>query len=65
MAYCLFSTNYDSEKIVTDFYQNILGPYWDSEWKYLDENYKMIPFPFDEILMETFEKQSKSFRFDL
>lgn len=54
MGYGLFSTNEDSDKIITDFYQNIVGSYWDSERKYLDENYKTIPFPFDEIVTKPF-----------
>jgi ubiquinone/menaquinone biosynthesis C-methylase UbiE len=57
MGYGLFSTNEDSYKIITDFYQNIVGSYWDSERKYLDENYKTIPFPFDEIVTEKFENK--------
>lgn len=31
------------------FYYNVVGPYWDEERKYIDEMYKTIPFPFQEI----------------
>jgi ubiquinone/menaquinone biosynthesis C-methylase UbiE len=55
LGYGLFSTNADSDKILRDYYHNIIGPYWDSERKYLDENYKTIPFPFEEISTESFE----------
>jgi ubiquinone/menaquinone biosynthesis C-methylase UbiE len=48
-GYGLFSTNPGSDKILRDFYDNIVGPYWDAERRYLDENYTTIPFPFDEI----------------
>ncbi|MFV8372972.1 class I SAM-dependent methyltransferase [Flavobacterium sp. LB2P74] len=54
LGYGLFSTNTDSDKIIRNFYQNIIGSYWDAERKYLDENYKTIPFPFDEIIAEPF-----------
>ncbi|MFV5695543.1 class I SAM-dependent methyltransferase [Flavobacterium sp. LB3P122] len=54
LGYGLFSTNTDSDKILLNFYHNIIGPYWDAERKYLDENYKTIPFPFDEIVAEPF-----------
>ena len=37
------------DKAITDFYDNIIGKYWDKERKYIDENYQTIPFPFDEI----------------
>jgi ubiquinone/menaquinone biosynthesis C-methylase UbiE len=35
--------------LITDFYQNIIGPFWDKERRYIDEAYQTIPFPFDEI----------------
>jgi ubiquinone/menaquinone biosynthesis C-methylase UbiE len=54
MGYGLFSTNPDSDKILRDFYSNIVGPYWDVERKYIDENYQTIPFPFDEIPVKKF-----------
>lgn len=54
LGYGLFSTNTDSDKILRNFYHNIIGPYWDAERKYLDENYKTIPFPFDEIATQPF-----------
>ena len=55
LGYGLFSTNEDSDKIIHHFYNTIIGPYWDPERKYLDENYETIPFPFDEIKTENFE----------
>lgn len=55
LGYGLFSTNTDSDKILRNFYSHIVGPYWDAERKYLDENYKTIPFPFDEIIAKPFE----------
>src|SRR3569623_1647459 len=36
-----------------NFYLNIVGPYWDKERTYIDEEYKTIPFPFDEIATPT------------
>ncbi|MEB2776399.1 class I SAM-dependent methyltransferase [Algoriphagus sp. D3-2-R+10] len=35
--------------LIGDFYENVIGEYWDKERKYIDENYKSIPFPFNEI----------------
>ena len=46
------SENIDS--IVGNFYENIIGKYWDKERKYIDENYKTIPFPFQEIQTPNF-----------
>lgn len=54
LGYGLFSTNADSDRILMDYYHNIVGPYWDAERRYIDENYETIPFPFDEIKTEKF-----------
>ena len=57
LGYGLFFTNTDSDKILRHFYYNIIGPYWDAERRYLDENYETIPFPFEEIPTKKFENQ--------
>ena len=59
LGYGLFSTNLNTDIILRDFYYNIVGPYWDAERKYLDENYQTIPFPFEEQAVEKFENQFK------
>lgn len=37
------------DEVIDSFYANIIGPYWDKERRYIDEEYKTIPFPFQEI----------------
>lgn len=37
------------DSVITHFYENVIGSYWDKERKYIDENYKTIPFGFKEI----------------
>lgn len=54
LGYGLFSTNAHSDKIIQHFYYTIVGPYWDAERKYLDENYVTIPFPFIEVVTQPF-----------
>ena len=49
LGYSLFRSNPETNKIMDNFYYNIIGPYWDEERKYLDDGYKSIPFPFQEI----------------
>lgn len=49
IGYGLFGAGKEVDEVVQYYYSNILGRYWDSERKYLDENYKTIPFPFEEI----------------
>ena len=34
------------DKLVKRFYSDITGPYWDAERKYVDDNYKTVPFNF-------------------
>ncbi len=48
-GYNLMRINKEIDFIIDDFYKNIIGPYWDAERKYVDENYRTIPFPFKEI----------------
>ncbi len=46
IGYNLMTIDEDSDKIIRHFYSDILGDkYWDKERKYLDEQYKTIPFP--------------------
>ncbi len=54
IGYGNLATNPDSDVILRNFYENIIGPYWDGERRYLDENYETIPFPFDEIPTKKF-----------
>jgi hypothetical protein len=35
--------------VIKHFYTKIVGPYWDTERKYIDESYRTIPFPFTEL----------------
>lgn len=54
MGYGLFSTNPETDTIINHFYKDIIGPYWDTERKYVDDNYTTIPFPFTEIETQKF-----------
>lgn len=55
LGYALFRSNMETNKIIDNFYHDIIGPYWDEERKYLEEEYKTIPFPFDEIHAPEFQ----------
>lgn len=48
IGYGLIQTDDETDSIINNFYNNIIGPYWDKERKYIDENYETIPFPFKE-----------------
>ncbi len=49
IGYELNNITPEIDKIVYDFYKNIIGPYWDSERKHLENRYQSIPFPFKEL----------------
>lgn len=49
IGYGLIQTFPEADQILSRFYHDIIGPYWDPERKFIDENYQTIPFPFREI----------------
>ena len=64
IGYGLFKTNQATDKIISHFYHDITGPYWDPERRYLDENYKTLPFPFTEIYTEKQFESKYTWTFD-
>jgi|ERR1051326_1065079 ubiquinone/menaquinone biosynthesis C-methylase UbiE len=45
--------------IVRAFQDTIVGPYWPPERRYVDEGYRNIPFPFDEIAPPEFHMEER------
>ncbi len=37
------------DNLISHFYRNVIGSYWDKERRYIDEEYETIPFPFHEL----------------
>ncbi len=54
-AYAPFKANPAVDAILDHYYRNIVGSYWDAERKHVDEEYKTIPFPFQEITAPALE----------
>jgi len=48
-GYSLLNINEAIDPVLLDFYKNTVGPFWNAERKLIDEEYKTIPFPFEEI----------------
>src|SRR5262249_24385836 len=44
--------------IAQDFYFNVVGPYWPPERKLVEEGYRTIPFPFEEIAPPHFRMET-------
>lgn len=55
IGYSLMKFNPAIDELLLDFYTNVVGPYWDPERNYLQEQYKTIPFPFEEICTPSIE----------
>lgn len=55
IGYGLIRTNPSIDRIISTFYQDVVGPFWDKERRYVDENYQTIPFPFQEISTPHFD----------
>ena len=49
----------DVERLLRDFEERKVGPYWNPERKWVDEGYQTIPFPFDEVPAPTFELRAR------
>ncbi len=54
-GYSLLSISPEIDRILTHFYKEVVGPYWDKERKLIDEQYKTIPFPFEEMTTPEFK----------
>ncbi len=54
VGYGRVSISDEIDQLIDIFYQNIIGPYWDKERKYIDEYYQTIPFPFQEFTTPDF-----------
>jgi len=55
IGYGLIQINSSIDRIIAAFYRDVVGPYWDKERRYVDENYRTIPFPFQEINTPAFD----------
>ncbi len=49
IGYGRLKINPEIDKIIDVLYVDLLGKYWDIERKHIDNQYKSLPFPFDEI----------------
>lgn len=54
-GYSLVRINDDLDLAINEFYNHIIGPYWDKERKHVDNQYSHIDFPFKKIDVPSFE----------
>jgi SAM-dependent methyltransferase len=48
-SYALTRVSPEVDKIISDFYYNVVSPYWPREFAIINDGYKSLPFPFEEI----------------
>lgn len=48
----------DIDQILSDYYHNVISGYWPKKFHYVDERYRTLPFPFDELKTPEFEMQA-------
>ncbi|HVU96146.1 MAG TPA: class I SAM-dependent methyltransferase [Puia sp.] len=42
------------DPVLDHFYRDVVGPYWDRERRYVDEEYRTVPFPYADIVAPAF-----------
>jgi len=57
IGYGRITISKELDDIITDFYHNVVRDYWDKERKYVDDEYRTIPFPFEEVKSPKFENR--------
>lgn len=57
IGYGLAEISPEIDTLVHHLYEGLIGPYWDPERRYIEENYQTIPFPFHEVPMPHFESR--------
>ncbi|HMT29544.1 MAG TPA: class I SAM-dependent methyltransferase [Bacteroidia bacterium] len=55
-GYVLPTINEEVDSVIHEFYEGVLGKYWDPERKIVDDRYRSIPFPYQKITNNGFEK---------
>jgi ubiquinone/menaquinone biosynthesis C-methylase UbiE len=57
LGYGLIRINSEMDPIIQRLYIEVLGEYWDPERKYIEEHYRSIPFPFEELEVPEFRNK--------
>jgi len=53
--YTLFTGEEKLDQLYQHFYHDIVGPYWDPERKYVDDQYRTVAFEFEPLPLHPFE----------
>lgn len=64
-TYTLLDVEAGIDDLLTDFYRNVVGPYWPPERRLVDDRYRTLPFPFDPVAAPAFAIRTTWSRDDL
>jgi SAM-dependent methyltransferase len=64
-TYTLLDVEAGIDELLTDFYRNVVGPYWPPERRMVDDRYRSLPFPFEPLVPPAFEISTEWSRDDL
>jgi ubiquinone/menaquinone biosynthesis C-methylase UbiE len=53
----LRSKDRNLDSIIENFYHNVIGEYWETERKHVDENYSTVEFEYEELPSKTWEME--------
>lgn len=49
ITYGVLQADPEIDPTIQHFYKNVIGPYWPPERRHVEEGYRSLPFPFDEL----------------
>ena len=55
IGYGVVSAGTGLDEVIRPFYEHVLAPYWPPERRHVDEGYRSLPFPFDELDAPSFD----------
>jgi len=58
-SYSLFQITPAIDRLVNEFYTDVVGPFWPAERKLVDDEYQSIPFPFEELVAPLFKMEAR------
>ena len=58
-SYSLLRISPAIDRVLDQFYTNVIGPFWPPERKLVDDKYQSIPFPFEELVAPLFNMEAR------
>jgi len=55
ISYGVVTADADVDAVIQPFYRNVLRSYWPPERRHVDDGYRSLPFPFEELAAPAFE----------